>query len=213
MGDRIQLSFKEEVANAITHGVMSIIALIALPIGAVYAYQQQGASFAFGISVFIISLFLMFLSSTLYHSMDFNSKQKAIFQKIDHIMIFVAIAGSYTPIAISLIGGWQGALILVIQWLMVLIGIFYKVFSKRYIPKLSLFLYLTMGWIALLFLPTLIANGSWMFFGLILAGGIFYSVGAYFYMKRSMTFHHMIWHLFINFAAVFHFVAIVWFIF
>ncbi|MGL5979038.1 MAG: PAQR family membrane homeostasis protein TrhA [Erysipelotrichaceae bacterium] len=212
MVERFRLSFKEEVGNVISHGIMSVVMLLVLPAASIYAFQTKGVAFAFGISVFIISLFMMFLISTLYHSMHFDSKQKEVFQKLDHIMIFLAIAGSYTPVAISLIGGWQGALILVIQWSMVVIGIVYKLWSKRYIPKLSLTLYLIMGWTAVLFFPTLLKNGSAMFFTLLLAGGVCYSIGAYFYMKRSMKYHHLIWHIFINVAAILQFIGIVFYI-
>lgn len=207
--NRVRLTFQEEVANSVTHGVMSIIVLCALPAVAIYAYMNGGVSYAVGVSIFMISIFMMFLISTLYHSMDFDSQHKDVFQKLDHIMIFLAIAGTYTPIAISLIGGWQGMLILIIQWGMVGIGIFYKLFSKTYYPKLSLTIYLIMGWSIVFFLPTLLAKATPLFFGLILAGGICYSIGAYFYMKRTMKYHHMIWHLFINIAALLQFLAVV----
>lgn len=75
-------------------------------------------------SIFVISIFLMFLASTLYHSMNPASKHKAVFHILDHIFIYVAIAGSYTPIALSVIGGWQGIFITILQWAMVLFGIF-----------------------------------------------------------------------------------------
>lgn len=206
---RIKLTFKEEVANSVTHGVMSILTLLALPMIAIYSYTLGGWAYAIGVSVFMISIFMMFLTSTLYHVMDFDSKHKDVFQKLDHIMIFLAIAGTYTPIAITLIGGWQGALILVIQWSMVLIGIFFKLFSKKQYSKLSLSIYLIMGWSIVFFLPVLFQNASPLFFGLILGGGICYSVGAYYYTKRTMKYHHMIWHLFINIAAILQFIAVV----
>ena len=76
------------------------------------------------VSIFVISIFMMFLASTLYHSMNPASKHKAVFHILDHIFIYVAIAGSYTPIALSVIGGWQGVFITILQWAMVLFGIF-----------------------------------------------------------------------------------------
>ena len=127
----------EEVANAVSHGVMSLAALIALPFAAVWAYvhDPEGVLAAVSVSVFVISIFLMFLTSTLYHSMNPQSRHKEIFHILDHIFIYVAIAGSYTPIALSVIGGWQGLFITVLQWTMVLFGIFYKSLSRRSIPE------------------------------------------------------------------------------
>lgn len=208
-----QLSFGEEVANTITHGVMSLFALFALPFAAIYAYLQGGFYQAFGVSIFGISIFMMLLVSTLYHAMAYNTNHKVIFRILDHIFIYVAIAGTYTPIAITLIQGWQGALILIIQWAMVLIGIFYKSLANRSMPALSLTIYLIMGWIAILFLPAILAKSSIEFMGLILLGGIFYSIGAYFYaLQNKHKYYHMIWHLFINLAVIAHYVAIVFFL-
>lgn len=100
-------SFGEEVGNAVSHGVMSILTLVALPFAAVWAYAQSGEQMqtAIGVSIFCISIFMMFLISTLYHSMAPESKHKDVFHILDHIFIYVAIAGSYTPVALDIIGG------------------------------------------------------------------------------------------------------------
>ena len=99
----------EEIGNAVSHGVMSLLSLLALPFAAVWAYAHDpgGVLASVSVSVFVISIFLMFLASTLYHSMNPQSKHKEVFHILDHIFIYVAIAGSYTPIALSVIGGWQ----------------------------------------------------------------------------------------------------------
>jgi hemolysin III len=209
---QVQLSLKEEVGNSITHGVMALFLLFYLPFGSVYAYLQGGWLLNIGTSIFILSLFLMFLMSTLYHAMAPDSKHKFVFQILDHIAIYFAIAGSYTPIALYLIRGWLGWLIIAIQWSMVIIGILYKSISRKSIPKLSVLIYLTMGWIAVLFVPTLIQKADSTFLLLIGLGGILYSIGAYFYMQKHRPGFHFIWHLFINFAALSHFVAISFYI-
>ena len=89
----------EEIANTVTHGVMSLVALVALPFAAVWAYvhDPNRVTASVSVSIFVISIFLMFLASTLYHSMNPASKHKAVFHILDHIFIYVAIAGSYTP--------------------------------------------------------------------------------------------------------------------
>lgn len=140
-----QLSFGEEVANAITHAVGSLTMLILLPISGIYSYKTGGALAATGVSIFIISLFLMFLSSTIYHSMANGTKHKHILRIIDHSMIYIAIAGSYTPIVLSLMNNWVGYLILVLQWGTTILGILYKIFAKKVNERFSLLLYLIMG--------------------------------------------------------------------
>jgi len=212
MKNLIQLSFGEELGNSITHGVMSLLLLFTLPYVAVFSYLKGGALLALGTSVFIISIFLMFLTSCLYHAMAYDTPHKYVLRILDHIFIYFAIAGSYTPIALYAIGGWQGWLILVIQWSMVLFGILYKSIAQKSIPKLSVLIYLCMGWTALLFIPKLLASTSGLFLGLIVLGGVFYSVGAGFYMQKSRPYFHFIWHLFINLAALAHFIAIVFYL-
>ena len=205
----------EEVANTISHGVMSLLALCALPFAAVWAYlhDPQPVLACVSVSIFVISLFLMFLASTLYHSMNPASKHKAVFHILDHIFIYVAIAGSYTPIALSVIGGWQGVLIAVLQWAMVLFGIFYKSLSRRSLPAVSLTIYLVMGWTILFFLPLFLRNASTQLLWLIAAGGLFYTLGAWFYARKGFRYHHLVWHLLITLGAACHFAGIVFYLY
>ena len=206
-------TFGEEVGNTISHGVMSILMLFALPFAAAYSYSSSGdALLTFGVSLFCVSLFMMFLISTLYHSMLHDTSHKEIFHILDHIFIYVAIAGSYTPVALSVIGGWQGWLIFILQWVMVIFGIFYKSLSRRSIPAVSLTIYLVMGWTIVFFFPLFIRHASWQFISLIALGGVFYTVGAVFYAKKAFRHHHLVWHLLINLAAAAHYVAIVFYI-
>ncbi len=208
----IHLSVGEEIGNSVTHGVMSLLLLGFLPWTAVDTYIRGGWVLSIGTSIFIISLFLMFLTSALYHAMAYETKHKYVFRILDHIFIYFAIAGSYTPIALYIIRGWQGTLILIIQWGMVLTGILYKSISQKSIPKLSVTIYLIMGWIAVLFFPVIIKNSTPIFLSFIALGGLLYSVGAWFYTKKERPYFHFIWHLFINFAAISHFIAIIYLI-
>lgn len=205
----------EEVANAVSHGVMSLLALLALPFAAVWAYvhDSDGVLASASVSVFVISIFLMFLASTLYHSMNPLSKHKAVFHILDHIFIYVAIAGSYTPIALVVIGGWQGVFITVLQWAMVLFGVFYKSLSRKSIPAISLTIYLVMGWTIVFFLPLFVRRASVPLLVLIALGGLLYTLGAYFYAKKGFRYHHMVWHLLINLAVAAHFVGIVFYLY
>lgn len=205
-----RLSFGEEVANSITHAVGAVVMLVLLPITAIYSYHHYGMQAAVGMSIFDISLFLMFMSSTIYHSMQYDSPQKFVLRIIDHSMIYIAIAGSYTPVALSLVGGWLGYLIIVLQWGATLFGILYKIFAKKINDKFSLFLYLLMGWLVVFIIPSIISKTGVVFWSLMLAGGLAYTIGAIFY-ARKRPYDHMIWHLFILLASILQYIAIVHF--
>ena len=196
----------EEIANTLSHGVMACATLAALPFAAVwvYAHDTEPVLAAVSVSVFVISIFLMFLASTLYHSMNPQSRHKEVFHILDHIFIYVAIAGSYTPIALSVIGGWQGIVIAVVQWAMVLFGIFYKSLSRRSIPAVSLTIYLVMGWTIVFFLPLFIRHASTALLWLIALGGVLYTGGAWVYARKGFRYHHLVWHLLINLAVAAH---------
>ena len=205
----------EEIANTLSHGVMACATLAALPFAAVWAYAHdtEPVLAAVSVSVFVISIFLMFLASTLYHSMNPQSRHKEVFHILDHIFIYVAIAGSYTPIALSVIGGWQGIVIAVVQWAMVLFGIFYKSLSRRSIPAVSLTIYLVMGWTIVFFLPLFIRHASTALLWLIALGGVHYTGGAWVYARKGFRYHHLVWHLLINLAVAAHFTGIVFFLY
>ncbi|WP_050635612.1 PAQR family membrane homeostasis protein TrhA [Candidatus Stoquefichus sp. SB1] len=210
MRDMLHLTFGEEVGNAVSHGVMALLCLGFLPFSAVYSYLRGGIVRSVGVSIFIICLFLMFLISTIYHSMDYATEQKYVFRKLDHICIYLAIAGSYTPIALCVVKGWVGILILVLEWGAVLAGILLKSISKKSYPVLSTTIYLVMGWTAVFFIQPLLNHASLLFLALIVLGGVMYSAGVFFYSKHKKYFH-FIWHLFINVASILHFIAIVFY--
>ena len=209
----IKHTFGEEVANTVTHGVSSLLILFALPVVAIIAYTKGTLVDVLGVTIFCISIFLMFLMSTLYHAMQHDTKHKNTLHILDHIFIYVAIAGTYTPIALSVIRGWQAILILSIQWIMVLFGIIYKSLSKFSMPKVSLFIYMVMGWTIILFMPLFMKNADTSLFWLILAGGAFYSIGAAFYAKKGFKYHHMVWHIFVFLGVLTHFIGICFFMY
>ncbi|WP_019778928.1 PAQR family membrane homeostasis protein TrhA, partial [Streptococcus sobrinus] len=128
---------------------------------------------------------------------------------IDHSMIYIAIAGSYTPVALSLVGGWLGYLIIVLQWGTTIFGILYKIFAKKINEKFSLLLYLLMGWLVIFIIPAIVTKTGPVFWSLMLAGGLSYTIGAFFY-SRKRPYDHMIWHLFILLASTLQYIAIVY---
>ena len=199
-----RLSFGEEIANSVTHAVGAVLMLVLLPISSTYSYEEHGLLSSVGVSIFVISLFLMFLSSTIYHSMAYGSTHKYVLRIIDHSMIYVAIAGSYTPVVLTLMNNWFGYLIIAIH------GILYKIFAKKVNEKFSLILYLVMGWLVLAILPAIISQTTPIFWSLMVSGGLCYTVGAGFYAKKKPYFH-MIWHLFILAASALQYIAIVYY--
>ena len=178
MREMFRLSFREEVGNAVSHGVMAVITFILLPLFAVYSYIQGGVIRAAGTSIYLMCMFFMFLTSTIYHSMSYGSPQKYVFRKLDHIAILFAIAGSYTPVCLSLIQGTSGIVILIIEWSMVLAGVLLKAIAKRSYPILSMVIYMVMGWCAVFFLPTLLQRAQPLFLVFIVLGGLMYTAGA-----------------------------------
>ena len=205
-----RLSFGEEIANSVTHAVGAFIMLILLPISSTYSYEAHGLLSSIGVSIFVISLFLMFLSSTIYHSMAYGSTHKYVLRIIDHSMIYVAIAGSYTPVVLTLMNNWFGYLIIAIQWGTTIFGILYKIFAKKVNEKFSLILYLIMGWLVVAILPAIISQTNPIFWTLMVSGGLCYTVGAGFYAKKKPYFH-MIWHLFILVASALQYIDIVYY--
>ncbi|MFR5847081.1 MAG: PAQR family membrane homeostasis protein TrhA [Streptococcus salivarius] len=204
-----KLSFGEEVANSVTHAVGAVAMLVLLPITAVHANNGYGMTAAVGMSVFVISLFLMFLSSAIYHAMDYNSPHKMVLRIIDHSMIYIAIAGSYTPVALSLVGGWLGYSIIILngeqQFLVFSIKSLLKINEK-----FSLFLYLMMGWLVIFIIPAIVTKTGPAFWGLMLLEDCHTRLEQL-SMLRKKPYFHMIWHLFIMLASALQYLGIVYF--
>jgi hemolysin III len=162
-------------------------------------------------SIYGTSLFLLYLFSTLYHST--KGKLKAFFQKLDHIGIYLLIAGSYTPfVLVSLNGAWGWSLFGVI-WGLAVIGIILDCCSSDERRIIQLIIYLLMGWIALIAIKPLIASLSMAGFLWLLGGGLFYSVGIVFYILDIKKYHfHGIWHLFVLAGSVTHYFTILYYV-
>lgn len=211
-------TFGEEIGNAVTHGVMALFLLGMIPYAAIRAYTHAPEGYAaldsFGISAFMITLFLTFMVSTLYHCMKYNSPQKNFFNKLDHIMIYYAIAGTYTPVCLSLMGGRLGLGLCIAQWVLAILGTVFKslVFSRNKMHLVFTWLwYIIMGWMVIFCCKTFYAAASPVTFWLILAGGLCYTAGTFIYSAK-FKFSHMVWHMFVIFGTVCHFIALVYFL-
>jgi len=205
-------SLGEEVGNAVSHGVMALVVLGGIAPTAISIYLRNGTLAAVSTTIFMCSLFLVFSSSAIYHSMTLDTRHRRVMKIIDHSFIYVAIAGTYMPIALSVIGGWQGIVVASLQWAMVIFGVLHKSIPKRKNPKTSLAIYLAMGWSIIFVAPLFIRYASLGLQLLILGGGLFYSAGTYFYSKKKMRFFHMIWHFFVAIGALCHYMGILLFL-
>ena len=195
----------EEKANTITHLLGAVFALTS--IWTVWPATEKGWQMAMGVAFFITGMFLMFLSSTVYHCLP-KGKAKDMMRKCDHISIYVMIACSYTPICIGVVGGYTGWGFFAFQWLVVLLGTVYKIVAINRWPRLSLAIYLTMGWSVLFIAPTAYAHLSTLSLLLILAEGIAYTAGTYFFSHDDRPGYHAVWHIFVLLGAVAHWSAV-----
>lgn len=209
MGKKWIMSPGEETANYLSHAVVAAIWLMAIPYVAVRGYLDGGYVSAWSKSAFMIGLFLMLLASTLYHAMPSGSYQKLFLHALDHISIFLAIASSYTPLAILVVGGTFGWSVLAIQWGLVIYGVITKLRNIKAEQKANLYIYLMMGWMAVILLPSIAKNSTPGLMLWIVAGGLFYTAGAAIYARKGFKYHHLVWHILIDLAAISHFVAIV----
>ena len=152
---------------------------------------------------------ILYFFSTVYHSLT-NSRLKAIFRRLDHSAIYILIAGTYTPvILISLRSTWVIYLLPII-WLIAIIGIYMKIqFIHKY-EKVSLWIYITMGWLALIAIKPLLIYMPLKSFVFIIAGGIIYTIGIAFYVRKKLPYHHVIWHIFVLIGSTFHYIGILY---
>ena len=152
-------------------------------------------------------MLLMFASSTLYHAV-ITPVHKARLRILDHVSIFIMIAGSYSPICLYVVGGWVGWALFIFLWVCVIVGTVTKLIALGKYPHLSLALYIAMGWVALLIFRPMWLNMPHAAFWLILAGGISYTAGTYFFHgDETHPYWHAIWHVFITLGAAAHTLA------
>jgi hemolysin III len=203
--ERVQ-SLGEEIANSVTHGVGALLSLVALPF-LVLAGLPHGASIVAGNVVFGVSLVLLYVSSTIYHSLARN-RAKKIFRIIDHSAIYILIAGTYTPFTLGVLRGTWGWSLLVVVWALAVLGVSVTSAVGVKFPRLSVAVYILMGWLIVVAVKPLIAHLgpaglAWLAFG-----GLAYTGGTVFYGWRRLRYQHTIWHLFVLAGSACHFVAV-----
>ena len=197
-------SILEEIWHAITHGVGLLLGIAGLVILIVVVSWNFSTIKMTACVVYGSTLIIMYGSSTLYHALR-NQKIKKLFQIFDHASIYLLIAGSYTPIALVTLGGAWGWSIFGANWGIAIVGIALKFLYPKRFEKLSLFLYVIMGWMIVVatnpILDQMPTGGLW----LLLAGGLFYSFGIIFYIKDERPFYHAVWHIFVLSGSICHY--------
>lgn len=199
---------RAEIANTWTHGA----GFVAFCVMAVFLLMRGARHDSFplnvGLVLFVIGELLMFFSSTIYHWVS-QEKAKRILRYFDHSAIYVSIAGSYSPILLWSIGGTLGTVCFIVIWSLVLLGIIYKIFFLGKYPKLSLAIYLTMGWMVVFIAKPVCEAFSATALILLLCEGVSFTLGTYFYSKdKTHTFFHSIWHVFVYLGSLFHYLVL-----
>lgn len=204
-------SKKEEVAHAVTHGIGVLFSLVALLFLIMFSQVSGSAVLISSAVVFGTTMLLMYLSSTIVHSLP-QGKWKDIFLVIDHAAIYIFIAGSYTPFALIIIEGTLGWALFAAVWSLAIIGIVLKLFFVRRFVFLSTLFYVLMGWLIVVVWNPLTESIHPDGLLLLTLGGIIYTIGSIFYIWKFIPFHHMIWHIFVLIGSCFHFFAILFYV-
>ncbi|MBL0741657.1 PAQR family membrane homeostasis protein TrhA [Chryseolinea lacunae] len=202
-----RVSIAEEIANAITHGVGALLAIAALVLLVVFASLYGTAWHVVGFSVFGAMLVILYVMSTLYHSL-MGPRVKKLFRKFDHMAIFLLIAGTYTPFCLTALRGWMGWTVLGVVWCCAIAGVVMKAFHTGKAEWISTVLYVVMGWAVVAVIKPVYTSLSFEGFLFLVLGGASYTLGVFFFVKDKMKYSHSIWHLFVLGGSTFHFFAV-----
>ncbi|MDG5470573.1 hemolysin III family protein [Jeotgalibacillus sp. ET6] len=199
---------KEELANAITHGIGLLLSIPALVFLILFAVEKGTAWHIVSFSIFGASMIILFLFSTLLHSVK-EGKLKKLFAILDHSAVYLLIAGTYTPFMLVSLRDPLGWTIFGIVWGLAAAGIVFKCyFVDRYQIIATLF-YILMGWLIMIAIVPLYHQLTFSGFALLFAGGLFYSIGAIFYIWRKLPYNHAIWHLFVIAGSAFMYFCVI----
>jgi hemolysin III len=200
-----------ERLNSITHLVGAVLALVGLGALLAVGIEHRDPWMITGFTVFGVTLVLLYTMSTLYHSF-YSPRIKRIFQKLDHVSIYLLIAGTYTPYMLVSLREGSGPLMLALVWSLAIVGILLDVLIEKRMKALQIVIYLVMGWVCMLDYAELLAaipesGAIWL-----TTGGIAYTVGVIFYVLDDLgklRHAHGIWHLFVLSGSVSHFISVI----
>lgn len=198
---------REELANTVSHGIGLLAGLIASPFLIDAAIARESTPFVIGTVVFVVTMVLLYLGSTLYHAWP-QTPVKCVLQVIDHSAIFLLIAGTYTPFTLGPLRGPWGWSILALIWSLAAVGVWMKWRGGVRRPRISMCLYLGMGWLVLIAIRPLAQSLPFSSIVWLVAGGIAYTGGVLFFINEKVRYNHFVWHLFVLSGTFCHFCAI-----
>jgi hemolysin III len=201
----------EELASSITHGVGAVLAISALAVLVCLAGAGGDARRVVTLGLYGTTLLLMYLASTAYH-LARSPRLKRRMRICDHASIYLLIAGTYTPVALVLMHGGWGWTLFGIVWGLAIAGVVLKLFFVGRFDRLSVTLYVLMGWTLLIALRPVLAAVPPGGLRWLLAGGVAYTAGVGFYLWENLPFNHAIWHLFVLSGSICHFFAMLWYV-
>jgi hemolysin III len=200
-------STREEIANAITHGIGAALAIAALVILIVFAAIRGNVWHVVSFTVYGSTLILLYFASTLYHSLT-NLRAKGVFHKFDHISIYLLIAGTYTPFCLTALRGWIGWTVFGVVWSCAILGAVLKSISVGKRVMMSTILYVLMGWVIIIAIKPLYNAMPYNGFLLLVAGGVSYTLGTIFFIRDQVKYNHSVWHIFVLGGSVLHFFSV-----
>jgi hemolysin III len=201
----------EEIAHGVTHGLGTGLAVAGLAVLIVVARRSGDPWCLAGDTVFGVTLVLLYLASTLYHSIS-SPRAKPVLRALDHSAIYLLIAGTYTPFTLVNLRGPAGFALLALVWGLAFAGILWKILDTGRFPAFSILLYLGMGWSILLALRPLVRSVAPGGIALLVAGGLAYTGGVAFYLWRRLPYHHAVWHLFVLAGSILHYCAVLFYV-
>ena len=202
----------EEIANAVTHGVAALLSVAGLAVLVAFAVVYSGsAKVVTAVSVFGASMIFLYTASTLYHAIP-NARAKKVLQVIDHSMIYVLIAGSYTPFCLITLQGYTGIALLCAVWLIAIAGISLQSLLLAKADWINCLLYLSMGWLAVFVIDPLVSTLETTGLALLVAGGLAYTFGVVFYIFERIPFSHAIWHTFVFAGTTLQFFSVLFYV-
>jgi hemolysin III len=209
----MQITIREP-GSALTHFIGMMMALVAAVPLLVKSASESGTTCTIALSIFMLSMVLLYGASATYHSINVSEKVIKVFRKVDHMMIFILIAGSYTPVCLIILGGKLGYTLLTIVWTIAAIGILIKALWITCPKWFSSLIYIAMGWVCLGVFGTLWDVLPHAAFLWLLAGGIIYTIGGVIYALKLPIFNgkhkffgsHEIFHLFVMGGSICHFI-------
>ncbi|PZD94692.1 hemolysin D [Paenibacillus sambharensis] len=202
---------KEEIANAITHGIGAALSVAALVVLIVFASLKGTALHVVSFSIYGTAMLMLYVASTLVHSFP-EGRVKKVLEVMDHSCIYLFIAGSYTPILFHIVQGALGWALFGVVWGVAVAGVVFKSFFASKFLFTSTILYIAMGWIIVFAWGPLVEHLAPNGFYLLVGGGLLYTVGTVFYMWRSFPYHHAVWHMFVLTGSILHFFAILFYV-